>query len=102
MQLVRAHPESQHLETACGGDHQSDEQQRARSNGNAPAHVHDRQPRERQRRRREIDDRFPPQREPRIDPRDRLAERQLQVERAVHDERQHHDGQGDDPGVISG
>ena len=100
VQLVRAHAEAQHLEAARRADQQRAKQQRACSDGNG--RVHDRQPAERQRRRNEIDDRFPAEREPGIYPRDRLAEGQLQIERAVHDERQHYDGHRNDPGVLGG
>ncbi len=64
--------------------------------------MYNREPAQRQGSGYEVDDRFPPQREPGIDPRDRLTQSELQVERAVHDHRQHHDRERDDPRIVGG
>jgi len=50
----------------------------------------------------EIDDRLPAQGEPRVYPGDRLAKRQLEIERAVHDDGQQDDRDRDGADVIDG
>ena len=64
--------------------------------------MRDGQPGQRQRRGHEIDDRFPAQCQLRIHPRNRLPQCELQIERAVHDDRQQDDRERDDPGVVRG
>ena len=59
-----------------------------------------RQPPDGEHRRDEIDDGFPAQREPRVHPRDRLPQCELEVKRAVHDDGQYDDGQRNRTDVV--
>ncbi len=100
MELVGPHAQAQHTETAPGRERQRADEQGARTARNRC--VYNREPAQRQGGGYEVDDRFPPQGEPGIDPRDRLTQSELQVERAVHDHRQHHDRECDDPRIVGG
>ena len=100
MQLVGPHAQTQHTETAPGRERQRADEQRARTARKRC--VHHREPAQCQGGGHEVDDRFPPQREPGVHPRDRLTEGELQIERAVHDHGQHDDRERDHPGVVGG
>ena len=94
LQLVGVDAQPEHVQAAAGPDRERSRQHQVPPAGQP--RVREGEPCEGQGGRHEVDDRLPSQGEPRVHPGDGLAQRQIEVERAVHDDRQQrdHDDEG--------